>query len=399
MPSSNLKNSVKNTIERYSMINKGDTVIAAVSGGADSVALLYVLYSLKDELGFSLAACHVNHNLRGEESDSDERFVRRMCRFLDIPLYTASIKVNDLRQKHDSLEECARRLRYEFFESISKDRLIATAHTASDNCETILINMVRGTALSGICGIPAKRDNIIRPLLYNTREDIELYCSENCLDYVTDSTNLSDDYTRNRIRHKVVPLLKEINPSLFSAISRLSQSVSDDDRYLDKIASELMEKARTADDKYDYLFFGHSLHQQFFHGLDMIPKFIVEILALVREKDLLQSGIRRNGDPDDIALLLHQLEDSGHGRTGDVEITFQIPLADLLPLMIVEITDHPGLHRADVTHISLTFLFINLSSDHIAEDVDFMTHFSSISPHEITLLFFFVRLQTILLPN
>ena len=108
-------------------------------------------------------------------------FVRRMCRFLDIPLYTASIKVNDLRQKHDSLEECARRLRYEFFDSISKDRLIATAHTASDNCETILINMVRGTALSGICGIPAKRDNIIRPLLYNTREDIELYCSETVL--------------------------------------------------------------------------------------------------------------------------------------------------------------------------------------------------------------------------
>ena len=251
MPSSDLKNSVKNTIERYSMINKGDTVIAAVSGGADSVALLYVLYSLKDELGFSLAACHVNHNLRGEESDSDERFVRRMCRFLDIPLYVASIKVNDLRQKHDSLEECARRLRYEFFDSISRGKLIATAHTASDNCETILINMVRGTALSGICGIPVKRDNIIRPLLYNTREDIERYCVKNSLDYVTDSTNLSDDYTRNKIRHKVVPLLKEINPALFGAISRLSQSVSYDDRYLDKIACELMEKAHTQDDKYD----------------------------------------------------------------------------------------------------------------------------------------------------
>ena len=183
MPSSDLKNSVKNTIERYSMINKGDTVIAAVSGGADSVALLYVLYSLKNELGFSLAACHVNHNLRGEESDGDERFVRRMCRFLDIPLYVASIKVTDLRQKHDSLEECARRLRYEFFDSISRGKLIATAHTASDNCETILINMVRGTALSGICGIPVKRDNIIRPLLYNTRGDIERYCTENSLDY------------------------------------------------------------------------------------------------------------------------------------------------------------------------------------------------------------------------
>lgn len=251
MLSSDLKNSVKNTIERYSMINKGDTVIAAVSGGADSVALLYVLYSLKNELGFSLAACHVNHNLRGEESDGDERFVRRMCRFLDIPLYVASIKVTDLRQKHDSLEECARRLRYEFFDSISRGKLIATAHTASDNCETILINMVRGTALSGICGIPVKRDNIIRPLLYNTRGDIERYCTENSLDYVTDSTNLSDDYTRNKIRHKVVPLLREINPALFGAISRLSQSVSDDDRYLDKIAAQLMEKAHTQDDKYD----------------------------------------------------------------------------------------------------------------------------------------------------
>ena len=251
MPSSNLKNSVKNTIERYSMINKGDTVIAAVSGGADSVALLYVLYSLRTELDFSLAACHVNHNLRGEESDGDERFVRRICRFLDIPLYVANIKVNDLRLKHDSLEECARRLRYEFFESISKGKLIATAHTASDNCETMLINITRGTALSGVCGIPARRDNIIRPLLYNTREDIELYCTENSLDYVTDSTNLSDDYTRNKIRHKVVPLLKEINPSLFGAISRLTQSVSDDDRYLDKIASELMKKAHTEDDKYD----------------------------------------------------------------------------------------------------------------------------------------------------
>ena len=203
-----LRDDVKNTIQRCSMIKSGDTVIAAVSGGADSVALLHVLYSLQDELSFSLAACHVNHNLRGAESDGDEMFVRRKCRMMDIPLYVANIKVNEFRQKHDSLEECARRLRYGFFEDIGKNKLIATAHTASDNCETILINMVRGTALSGICGIPAKRDNIIRPLLYITREDVERYCRENELDYVTDSTNLSDDYTRNKIRHKIVPLLR-----------------------------------------------------------------------------------------------------------------------------------------------------------------------------------------------
>ena len=246
-----LRDDVKNTIQRYSMIQSGDTVIAAVSGGADSVALLHVLYSLQGELSFSLAACHVNHNLRGAESDGDEMFVRRMCRMMDIPLYVANIKVNEFRQKHDSLEECARRLRYGFFEDIGKNKLIATAHTASDNCETILINMVRGTALSGICGIPAKRDNIIRPLLYSTREDVERYCRENELDYVTDSTNLSDDYTRNKIRHKIVPLLREINPALYGAMSRLSDAASLDDAYLDGLAAQLMQKARADDGKYD----------------------------------------------------------------------------------------------------------------------------------------------------
>lgn len=246
-----LRDDVKNTIQRCSMIKSGDTVIAAVSGGADSVALLHVLYSLQDELSFSLAACHVNHNLRGAESDGDEMFVRRMCRMMDIPLYVANIKVNEFRQKHDSLEECARRLRYGFFEDIGKNKLIATAHTASDNCETILINMVRGTALSGICGIPAKRDNIIRPLLYSTREDVERYCRENELDYVTDSTNLSDDYTRNKIRHKIVPLLREINPALYGAMSRLSDAASLDDAYLDGLAAQLMQKARFGDGKYD----------------------------------------------------------------------------------------------------------------------------------------------------
>ncbi len=246
-----LRDDVKNTIQRCSMIKSGDTVIAAVSGGADSVALLHVLYSLQGELSFSLAACHVNHNLRGAESDGDEMFVRRMCRMMDIPLYVANIKVNDFRQKHDSLEECARRLRYGFFEDIGKNKLIATAHTASDNCETILINMVRGTALSGICGIPAKRDNIIRPLLYSTREDVERYCRENELDFVTDSTNLSDDYTRNKIRHKIVPLLREINPALYGAMSRLSDAASLDDSYLDGVAAQLMQKAGCGDGKYD----------------------------------------------------------------------------------------------------------------------------------------------------
>lgn len=241
-----LKNKVKAQIEKYCTAQDKPVVITvALSGGADSVAMLYALYSLKSELGFSLCACHVNHNLRGEESDRDEMFVRRLCRFLDIPLYVKNIRVLDFLQKHESVELRAREIRYEFFDSLSKlyGCLIATAHTASDNCETVLINMIRGTALSGICGIPEQRGNIIRPILRCTREEIEQFCAENLLDYVTDSTNLSNDYTRNKLRHSVIPLLKEINPSLFSAVGRLTEAAALDDAYLDKTARLEMKNA------------------------------------------------------------------------------------------------------------------------------------------------------------
>ena len=250
-----LKSKIKDTIEKTGMIKPKSTVIAALSGGADSVALVYALYQLRGELDFSLCACHVNHNLRGEESDRDEMFVRRLCRFLDIPLYVRNIRVKDFIQKHDSIEECARRLRYAFFEEISagengNNKLIATAHTASDNCETVLINMTRGTALSGICGIPPVRGNIIRPLLYCTRAEIEQFCRENALDYVTDSTNLCDDYTRNKIRHGVIPRLLEINPSFTDAVGRLTQSLLLDDSYLDRIARDAKKNAEK-DGKYN----------------------------------------------------------------------------------------------------------------------------------------------------
>ncbi|MBE6879318.1 MAG: tRNA lysidine(34) synthetase TilS [Ruminococcaceae bacterium] len=227
-------------------------ITVALSGGADSVALLYSLWFLKDELQIELSACHVNHNLRGDESDGDEMFVRRMCRLLDIPLYVRNIKVLDYVSKHESVELVARKIRYDFFSELGADRLIATAHTASDNCETVLINLIRGTALSGMCGIPPKRDNIIRPLIDCTREDIENFCKEYSLPYVTDSTNLSTDYTRNKLRINIIPELKKINPSLVTSISRMSQSVALDDLYLDDIAKRELEKARK-DGKYSVL--------------------------------------------------------------------------------------------------------------------------------------------------
>lgn len=238
-------NKIKETIERYDMLKKDDVVIVAVSGGADSIALLHALYSLKQELGISVHACHINHNLRGEESKRDEQFVRDFCSSRKIPSTFYSIDVKP--EKHESVEERARKMRYECFESLCNelDAKLATAHTASDNAETVFINMLRGTGTKGLCGIPPVRGNIIRPLLRCTREEIEKYCTENGLEYVTDSSNLSDDYTRNKLRHRLIPMLKEFNPSVMEGISRMTSAVYDDNAYLEKVSAEAKEKCRT----------------------------------------------------------------------------------------------------------------------------------------------------------
>lgn len=239
---------VKANSEVCGALKKADCVIAAVSGGADSAALLTVLNILKEEFGYTLRACHVNHCLRGEESDRDERYVRFLCRRLEIPLYVRRVDVRQLAQRHESIEECARRVRYDFFGELNAlyGAVTATAHTASDNAETVLINMLRGTALTGICGIPAVRDGMVRPLINCSREQTESFCKETLTDFVHDSTNDSDDYIRNRIRHRIIPALKDINPSIESAFARMCESVSYDDKYLEKLAEQ--EKTRCAVD-------------------------------------------------------------------------------------------------------------------------------------------------------
>ncbi len=235
---------VRDAIRRYGMLSDGETVIVGLSGGADSTALLHILLSLKEELGISLKACHINHNLRGEESDGDENFVRALCERLEVPLTVFGIDVKGSSSKHESLEETARKLRYREFERLCREEgaRLATAHTASDNAETVLINMVRGTGTKGLSGIPPVRDYIIRPLIRCTREEIEEYCIKNGISFVTDSSNLTDDYTRNKIRHKVIPLLKEFNPSLIEGISRMTAIVGEDMSFLEEYSSVKAEE-------------------------------------------------------------------------------------------------------------------------------------------------------------
>lgn len=242
---------VKTTISKYNMLSQADKVLVGLSGGADSVSLLVCL----KELGYSVSAMHINHNLRGEESDRDEQFCVELCSRLDIPITVKSVDVKGYcRGNKLGIEEGARELRYKAFSETQVDK-ICTAHTLSDSVETMLINLTRGTALKGLCGVPYMRGNIVRPLIECTREDVENFLSERGIGYVTDSTNNSDDYTRNKFRHLVIPKLIEIageqNGSFYKNISRTISSLNADESFLNSKAKSLFEKAQTGENTYD----------------------------------------------------------------------------------------------------------------------------------------------------
>lgn len=232
----------------FSMIDSGDSIVVALSGGADSVALLHALNSVKEKYNLTIYACHLNHLIRGVEADRDEQFVRRLCDKLGIELFVKRVDVPALAKEHKtSLELCGRNVRYKFFAELAHklNAKIATAHTASDNVETVLFNIARGTSVTGLCGIKPVRDYIIRPLILASRKDVEQYCNENVLDFVTDSTNLTDDYTRNNIRHNAVPTLATVNPDLESAVARMCMSMTDIKEYIDKISFKEINKCKT----------------------------------------------------------------------------------------------------------------------------------------------------------
>lgn len=246
-----MTDSVLKTIQRYHMLKQGDSVIVGLSGGADSVALLCVLLALRGALGLcALSACHVNHNLRGEESLRDQRFCQALCDRLGVPLETRSVDVAGYCAKHRcAAEEGARILRYEVLQSLAADEnaKIATAHTLSDSAETLLLNLARGAALEGLCGIPPVRDNILRPLIHCTRAEVEDYLKALGQDFVTDSTNLADDYKRNRVRHALIPLLKELNPSFEQAVLRTTDALRADKTLLSELTGQALDSAALPD--------------------------------------------------------------------------------------------------------------------------------------------------------
>ena len=209
------------------LVQPGEKVVCAVSGGADSVALLFGMYLLREKFQGEVAAAHFNHRLRGAESDGDEAFVREFCAGYLIPLTVGS---GDIQPGKKGLEAAAREARYGFLRSLPGK--IATAHTADDNAETVLMHLLRGTGLKGLGGIAPVNGQIIRPMLDITRQEVEAFLEEYHLPHREDSSNATDQFLRNRLRHEVMPLLRRENPGVSLSMSAAAMKLREDEEYL-----------------------------------------------------------------------------------------------------------------------------------------------------------------------
>lgn len=226
-------NKLRAFLKEQALLSPGDKVIAAVSGGADSVAMLFALYLLRDELGIALEAAHFNHHLRGAESDRDETFVTDFCGRYCIPLHLGSGRIVSGKK---GLEAAARDARYAFLRSLPGK--VATAHTADDNAETVLMRLIRGTGLKGLGAIAPVSGNVIRPMLTVTRDDVEAFLEEYALPHVEDSSNAEDDFLRNRIRHGILPLMRAENPRIGENLSAMALLLRQDEACLQAMIPE-----------------------------------------------------------------------------------------------------------------------------------------------------------------
>ena len=247
-----VKQKVSEILISENILENTDKIVVGFSGGADSVCLLHILKVLSYELNFSVKAIHINHGIRGEEANRDQRFTFDFCDKYEIPYSSTSFDCIGMAKANKmSLEEYGRKIRYEILDSYCDAKtMVATAHNANDNAETVLFNMMRGTGIKGVCGIPIQRGKIIRPLISCTRNEIEGYCEENELEFVVDSTNLSDEYTRNKIRHNILPEMVGINSNAIENINNFSLVAKDIDEYINIQAQNALERAYLCENTY-----------------------------------------------------------------------------------------------------------------------------------------------------
>ena len=247
----NYKKRIQHFIEENNLFALNGKVLVALSGGADSVALLRVLI----DLGYTCECAHCNFHLRGEESDRDEQFVCSLCQEHQIPLHVKHFETESYaKEKQISIEMAARELRYAWFEELrneTKSKVIAVAHHRDDSVETFLLNLIRGTGINGLKGIQAKNGHIVRPLLETSRENILNYLDHLQQNYVTDSTNLQDEYMRNKIRLNLLPMMKEMNPSIMESIQDTAEKLAEAANIYNQNRKEILETSiQTTSDGY-----------------------------------------------------------------------------------------------------------------------------------------------------
>ena len=245
-----MKNKILGTIKKYNMIENGEKVVLAVSGGPDSICMLDILNDIKNDLSidlkFEIIVAHVNHMIR-EEAENDERYVKKYCEEKQIEFYSKSIDVKKIANNNKiGLEEAGRKERYNFFDEVlnkTNAQKIAIAHNKNDNVETVLMHILRGSGINGLKGIEAKRGKYIRPLIDCERNEIEEYCNEKNLQPKIDKTNFENEYTRNKIRNLLIPYIqKEFNPNIIKTIDRLSDLVTQEENYMDNQVKKIYEE-------------------------------------------------------------------------------------------------------------------------------------------------------------
>jgi len=237
---------IKETIRRHGLLSRGDTVVAAVSGGADSIVMLHALASLQKEYSLKIIVAHLDHGLRGAESRRDFLFVKGRATALGLPFEGRKLGKGELKGRGRSTQEAARDVRYEFLDSVAEKhgaKRIALGHTRDDQAETVIMRLIKGSSLSGLTGIPPKRGRYVRPLIYVSRAGVEAYAKAHGLDFVIDSTNLEKKYLRNRIRLDLIPALKEFNPNIIETIARTAAVLSGDDDFLEAASQRAFDSS------------------------------------------------------------------------------------------------------------------------------------------------------------
>ena len=248
-----IRRTVEKTIREFAMVRKGDAILAGVSGGSDSVALLNILTELAPDFSLKIGVAHLNHQLRGENSDNDAAFVSRLAEKFGMACHMGSENVEKHRRTGKMcLEEAARTVRYAFLREIAKKHgfeKIAVGHNADDNAELVLINLIRGSGPLGISGIPPTRDGIIRPLIRVPKSEIIRYLESKNADFVTDESNTDETILRNRIRQSLIPVLRSYNPKISESLNRLSIIMRYQEDWIDGVANELFEKCLLTEDE------------------------------------------------------------------------------------------------------------------------------------------------------